>query len=110
MRFVARRVLVSVPILVLASILVFVLVREGGDDPARIRCQGSRDAIECRERVRHGLGLDESLPEQYVDFMGDFVQGDWGQSQRTDRSVSAEIGDALWDTSQLAFWGLLFSG
>ena len=90
--------------------LVFVLVREGGGDPARIRCENSRQEFQCQERVRRELGLDRSLPAQYLDFMGDFLQGDWGQSQRTDRSVSASIGDALGETGQLAFWGLLFSG
>jgi peptide/nickel transport system permease protein len=108
-KFVLRRVAASIPVLVLASILVFLLVREFGADPARIRCQQSHD-IHCRERARRALGLDASLPEQYVTFMGDFVQGDWGDSQRTGRSVAESIRDDLWDTSQLAFWGVLFSG
>ena len=110
MKFVLRRVLVSIPLLVLASMLVFVLVREGGEDPARVRCQNSRTAVECRERVRHELGLDRSLPAQYVDFMGDFLQGDWGQSQRTDRSVADSITDALGETAQIALLGLIVSG
>jgi peptide/nickel transport system permease protein len=42
--------------------------------------------------------------------MGDFLQGDWGESERTDRSVAASIGSDLWETTQLAFWGVLFSG
>lgn len=108
LRLAVRRVLASIPVLVLASVLVFVLVREFGADPARIRCEQSRDP-RCIERVERELGLDRALPVQYVDFMGDFVTGDWGTSQRTDRSVSASIGDALWDTSQLAFFGVLVS-
>jgi peptide/nickel transport system permease protein len=74
-----------------------------------VRCQQSRD-VQCRERAREALGLDEPLPVQYATFMGDFLQGDWGQSQRTDRSVAESIRDDLWETSQLAFWGVLFSG
>ena len=54
---------------------------------------------------REALGLDDPLPVQYATFMGDFLQGDWGQSQRTDRSVAESIRDDLWETSQLAFWG-----
>ena len=84
-------------------------MREFGADPARVRCQASRD-IECRERAREELGLNDPLPEQYVTFMGDFLTGDWGESQRTGRSVSESIKDDLWETSQLAFWGVLFSG
>jgi peptide/nickel transport system permease protein len=108
LRYGARRVLASIPVLVLASVLVFVLVRELGTDPARLRCQQSRDPS-CASRVRHDLGLDRALPVQYVDFMGDFVSGDWGTSERTDRSVSASIGDGLWSTAQLAFFGVVFS-
>jgi peptide/nickel transport system permease protein len=106
--FVLRRIAVSIVVLFVASMLVFVLVREFGADPARVRCHNSRD-VGCRARVEKQLGLDRSLPEQYVDYMGDFVQGDWGQSQRTDRSVAATIGDGLWESTQLAFWGVLFS-
>jgi peptide/nickel transport system permease protein len=108
-KYILRRVAASIPVLLLASVLVFLLVREFGADPARVRCQASRD-IECRERARVALGLNDPLPEQYVTFMGDFLQGDWGESQRTGRSVSESIKDDLWETSQLAFWGVLFSG
>ena len=108
LKYVGRRALASIPVLLLASVMIFLLVREFGADPARIRCQQSRDP-ECRERITKRLGLDASLPEQYVTFMGDFVQGDWGNSQRTDRSVADSIKDDLWETSQLAFWGVTLS-
>ncbi len=108
-KYVLRRIAASIPVLLLASVLVFLLVREFGADPARIRCQASRD-VECRDRAREALGLNDPLPEQYVRFMGDFVQGDWGESQRTGRSVGESIRDDLWETSQLAFWGVLLSG
>jgi len=108
LKYVLRRLAAAVPILLVASILVFVLVREFGADPARVRCQQSRDP-NCRERVTQQLGLDASLPDQYVEFMGDFLQGDWGQSERTDQSVATSIRNALGDTGQLALWALLFS-
>ena len=109
-RFVARRAAASVVVLVLASALIFVIVRELGADPARARCQLSRSQASCLEHTRARLGLDRSLPEQYVDFMGDFFQGRWGTSQRTDRSVADSITTALGQTAQLAGWGVLFSG
>ncbi len=108
-KYVLRRVLYSIPVLILASILIFVLVREFGTDPARARCGASRDKT-CIPRVEKQLGLDKSLPVQYVDYMTDFVQGQWGDSQRTGQSVADSIQRDLWDTSQLAFWAVLFSG
>lgn len=107
-KYVARRALAAVPMLLLASVLVFVLVREFGADPARIRCTGSRDPS-CVARVRDQLGLDRPLPVQYVDTMADFVTGDWGTSQRSDRSVRAAIGDALGETAPLVFWAVTVS-
>jgi peptide/nickel transport system permease protein len=109
LKFIRRRALASVVVLAVASVLVFVLVREFGADPAQIRCQHSRD-LKCRERVSKHLGLDKPLPAQYVDFMGNFLVGDWGQSQRSDQSVAESIRSDLWETTQLAFWGVLFSG
>lgn len=108
LKYILRRALYSIPVLIFASVLIFVLVREFGADPARVRCGLSRDKT-CVARVTKELGLDKPLHEQYGDFMGDFVQGDWGTSERTGQSVSERIGSALWDTSQLAFAGVLFS-
>ncbi len=95
--------------LLVASALIFVLVRAFGPDPAEARCRYSRSKAACMQEQREFLGLNESLPEQYFRFMGDFLQGDWGNSQRTDRSVAESVGDDLWESSQLAFWGVLVS-
>jgi peptide/nickel transport system permease protein len=107
-RYVGRRTLASIPVLLLASVLIFLLVREFGADPARLRCGATRDPS-CISRVRDDLGLDRTLPAQYVDEMGGFITGDWGTSLRSDRSVSAAIGDAMGETAQLAFWAVLVS-
>ena len=109
LKFVLRRALYSIPVLILASMLIFLLVREFGTDPARARCGVSRDK-QCIPRVEKELGLDQALPVQYVDYMTEFVQGHWGDSQRTGQSVDDSIRRALWDTSQLAFWAVLLSG
>lgn len=109
LKYVFRRVLLSIPVLFFASLLIFVLVREFGADPARVRCGLTRDKT-CLPRVTKELGLDKPLPEQYGNFMGDFLQGNWGTSERTGQSVSERIGSALWDTTQLAFVGVVFSG
>ena len=87
-KYVGRRALASIPVLLLASVLIFLLVREFGADPARVRCGQTRDPT-CITRVREQLGLDRPLPVQYADEMGGFVTGDWGTSLRSDRSVSS---------------------
>jgi peptide/nickel transport system permease protein len=106
--FIVRRVLYSLVVLVLASVLVFVLVRKFGPDPtARLR-QGTRDP-QAVVRERERLHLDDSLATQYVRTMKEIVRFDWGDSFKTGRSVTVSIRAALWETVQLAFWGVLFS-
>jgi peptide/nickel transport system permease protein len=107
-KYVARRALASIPVLLLASVLIFLLVREFGADPARQRCQASRDP-QCIVRVRAQLELDRPVPVQYLDEMKSFVTGDWGNSLRSDRSVSELIRDAMAETVPLAFWAVVVS-
>jgi len=107
-KYVARRALASIPVLLLASVLIFLLVREFGADPARQRCQASRDP-QCIVRVRAQLELDRPVPVQYLDEMKSFVTGDWGNSLRSDRSVSELIRDAMTETVPLAFWAVVVS-
>jgi peptide/nickel transport system permease protein len=107
-KYVARRAVASIPVLVLASLLVFVLVREFGADPARQRCGTSRDPG-CVARVRDQLGLDRPLPVQYVAEMADFVTGNWGTSLRSDQSVGELIGRGLRETGPLVFWAMVVS-
>src|SRR5207247_1477254 len=98
LEFVARRVLYSIPVLLIASALLFVFVRATTDPLARLRHSRDRTVIQ-RERVR--LGLDRPLPVQYVRWFNDFVRGRWGRSLSSRRSVSTEIRQKLWNTTQL---------
>ena len=69
-KYMLRRVAASIPVLLLASILIFLLVREFGADPARVRCQASRD-VHCRERVEGAARpRTRRCPMQYVDVHG----------------------------------------
>jgi peptide/nickel transport system permease protein len=105
--FVVRRVVYSLIVLLIASVLVFVLVRGFGPDPAA-RVRASRDkAAYLRERAH--LGLDRPLVTQYFDTMGRIVRLEWGDSFKTGRSVTTAIQSALWRTVQLAFWGVAVS-
>ena len=104
--YVARRFLYSIPVLLLASLLLFCFVRVTFDPTARLR--QSRDP-ETVQRARAELGLDKPLLVQYRTWLGDFVQGDWGTSTRTRERVLPMIRRALWNTVQLITWGVLFA-
>jgi len=106
--FVARRIVFSIPVLLIASVLVFFFVRETTDPLARLRA-GTKDPTTL-VREKHRLGLDKPLPTQYTHWLKDFVQLKWGTSFVTNRSVAADMKSRFWNTVQLIFWGILLSG
>jgi peptide/nickel transport system permease protein len=104
--FVARRLLYAIPVVLLASMLVFTFVRST-TNPLSHLSQSRDPNLIARERAR--LGLDRPLPVQYVSWLGDMARFEWGESYSTRRSVSTEIRTRLWNTIQLILWGILFS-
>jgi ABC-type dipeptide/oligopeptide/nickel transport system permease component len=88
---VARRVVSSVPVLIGATILVFLILYLVPGDPAEVLLFGSSPTPEQVEELREQLGLNRPLPVQYVDYLGNVVQGDLGRSFATNRAVSDEI-------------------
>lgn len=99
--------LYSIPVLLVASFLLFWMVRSTFDPTARLRVSRDPTVIQA-ERER--LGLDDSIAEQYGVWLGDFVRGDWGESSRTSEPVTEVIQRSLWNTLQLIFWGILVAG
>lgn len=77
--YIARRLLQALPTLFLSSILVFLIIRLVPGDPARMMV-GFDAPQEEVEAVRRSLGLDQSLPVQYVRWLGQIVRGDLGVS------------------------------
>src|SRR5437660_1098119 len=117
--FIARRIAYSIPVLLVASVLVFGFVSATTDPTARLRTSRDPGLI---AREKHRLGLDKPLfpvsfkngvsfsgDTQYGTFLAKFVRGDMGQSFVSHRRVSAEIRARLWNTMQLIIWGVLLS-
>ncbi|MFQ5875092.1 MAG: ABC transporter permease [Dehalococcoidia bacterium] len=96
-QYLARRLLFGALTAVLVSLLVFALMRIAPGDVALMIAEqqsgGEASAIteEQLESIRENLGLNAPLPIQYVNWMGDFLTGDWGRSLFTNRSVFAEF-------------------
>jgi ABC-type dipeptide/oligopeptide/nickel transport system permease component len=105
-RFVAVRLALSVPTLLLVLTVVFVLVRIVPGDPALVVLgdQASQEAIAAL-RVR--LGLDRPLTEQYFAFIMNAVQGDWGTSLVTGQPVLSEVAAVLPYTIDLTLASIL---
>ncbi len=76
--FVLRRVLLTLPTLVLMSVVVFLILRLVPGDPVRTML-GFRATDANVAELRHQLGLDRSLPAQYVAWAGALLRGDLGR-------------------------------
>jgi ABC-type dipeptide/oligopeptide/nickel transport system permease component len=107
--YLGRRFLVALPVLWGAATLAFVLVRAAPGDPVDImlgpRSSGATQAAlsaEQREELRRRFGLDQSLPAQYVSWLGRTLRGDLGTSFRTRRPVLDELRQRLPATAMLA--------
>lgn len=75
--FVGRRLLLTIPVLFVMSIIVFLIIRLVPGDPVRTML-GFRATPEIVEQVRTELGLDRPLVTQYFDFIGGLLRGDLG--------------------------------
>jgi len=100
-RFLARRLLLTIPVLLGVSTLVFLLIHLVPGDPAQLMLGESASPREVDE-MRERLGLNRPLLAQYASFMAGLAQGDLGRSLRSDRPVTAEILARVPATAELA--------
>ena len=84
----------------LAFVLVlnFFLFRILPGDPARIFTRLSRVSPSTIEQVRHELGLDQPMLQQFVTYLGSTLRGNLGISYHFSRPVSEVIGESVWPT------------
>ncbi len=108
LQFVIGRVLGLVPTLALVAVLVFLFVHLLPGDPARLAA-GPDATPQTVELVRQDLGLDKSLPEQFIRFVSGALQGNFGKSVRTKRAVSSEIAERFMPTFWLTVWAMAWS-
>jgi len=89
-RYLLRRLLLLVPVLLGVSVVVFLVLHLSPGDPAEIML-GSQASQEDVARLRADLGLDEPLPLQYARWMAHVLQGDLGRSIRLRQPVLGEV-------------------
>lgn len=106
LRYIVRRVFMSIPVLFGVSVLVWAMVHLMPGDPIEIMSYGSAMSIEQREELRRVLGLDQPMYVQYGRFLLKALHGDLGQSMFTKRAVLGEILDQLPSTVALTIGGM----
>ena len=90
LRFILRRILLSIPVCFGISVVVFLLIHLVPGDPARVML-GLQATDETVAAIREELGLNRPLPVQYVDWAWHLLQGDLGESYLTGESVFGAV-------------------
>jgi peptide/nickel transport system permease protein len=105
--FILRRLLISIPVIIVASFIVFSAVAAAGDPLAEIRGRPgiSPQTIELRERE---LNLDKTIPQRYAIWAGDAITGDFG-STVGGRDVREELTRAFQVTFRMIFLAVLLA-
>jgi peptide/nickel transport system permease protein len=106
LRFVARRLALTIPVLLGVATLVFALIHLIPGDPAQAMLGEAAPQADV-DALRRQLGLDRPLLEQYGDFLAGAITGDLGTSLRTGTPVSAQIAERLPATFELALAAML---
>ncbi|MFK3939986.1 nickel ABC transporter permease [Alkalihalobacillus sp. NPDC078783] len=106
--FIIRRLIQTIPVLLGVTIITFSLIHLIPGDPAQILA-GEAASGDQVEQMRERLGLNESLPTQYFNYLKDVVTLDFGTSIRNGRPVGDEIGARFWVTVELALYSTIFS-
>ena len=107
-RYVVKRLLLLVPVLVGMSVVVFLLLRLVPGDPAAV-ILGLRATPQGLAVIREELGLDLPIVQQYLHWLGALLEGDLGQDYRSNVAVTTLLGDRLPVTIELTLMALILA-
>jgi peptide/nickel transport system permease protein len=107
-RYLARRLLVAIPSLIIASAIVFTLPRLIPGDAVQLMLAETSYAKDLDE-LRAKLGLDRAIHVQYAEWVGRVMRGDLGQSLWTRRPVVDELAQRLPVTAELALYATVIA-
>lgn len=106
--FIARRIVTTIPVIVLISLITFLAIRTLPGDPARSMLGPEADPAAV-EALRKELGWDQNILVQYLDWVGGAVRGDFGTSFRSGEPVTALVQDRLAVSVQLGLMSLVIA-
>ena len=107
-RYFVKRILQTIPLMLVISILVFLFIHMIPVDPARTMAGLDAEQSEV-EAIREEYGLNDPLIVQYVNYMKGLFTGDLGRSLKSDTPVAELIVDRMQNTLKLVFAGILWA-
>lgn len=106
--YLLRRLLATIPVLLIVAVFVFLLLRLTPGDPAAILAGDAATPAQL-ERIRDSLGLNDPLHIQFIAWMGQMLRGDLGTSLISNTPVAQMIGDRLGPTVNIALMTIIIS-
>ncbi|MEI4473933.1 ABC transporter permease [Frigidibacter sp. MR17.24] len=106
--FLIRRLLLVIPVLLGLLLLTFVMIRMVPTDPAAALAGENATAAQIAA-IRTDLGLDRPVVLQFLSYLGQVLQGDFGVSLYSNRAIGADILQRLPATLELTFVALIFA-
>ncbi|SNZ02661.1 peptide/nickel transport system permease protein [Natronoarchaeum philippinense] len=109
-RFILKRVLLTVPILLGVSVITFAMVHLTPGDPVDLMVAMNPDISPAEKaRLREQYGLNDPIWVQYFSWLTDALQGDFGQVIRSNREVSKIVASRIPATIVLGLFGWVFA-
>ena len=108
-KFLVKRLLLTVPTFIALMFVTFVALRLVPGDPVEVRTGERGISAERLAYFRHELGLDQPVWKQFVDYVWQLLHGDFGTSLSTSEKVLTEFFTLFPATLELALAGMLFS-
>jgi peptide/nickel transport system permease protein len=108
LRFIVRRVLGAIPVLFGLSVILFMFLRLLPGDPA-IAILGQHATPQLIAQIHEALGLDKPLYIQYIDYLGQLLQGNLGSSIIDNRTVAETFALRFPVTVELTIGALIFA-
>src|SRR5258708_10705312 len=106
-RYLRRRLLLIPVVLLGLSLVTFAVSHIVPGDPVKLAA-GPQARPEQIDKLTHEFGLDRPLPEQYLMYMGQLLQGNWGESISTRRDVGRDLVIHFAATFELTIVSTLF--
>ncbi|MDO5016419.1 MAG: ABC transporter permease [Eubacteriales bacterium] len=107
-RYILKRILTLIPVLLGVTLLVFLILSLAPGDPAKT-ILGEMATPEAIEQLREEMGLNDPILVQYGRYMGNLIRGDFGISYKTKVGVVEEIGARFPTTMKVAFSAIIIA-
>jgi peptide/nickel transport system permease protein len=106
--YLLRRLLGTIPVMLVVAVFIFLMLRLTPSDPAAIIAGDNANAEQVAQ-IRGQLGLDQPMLQQFFIWSGKVLTGDLGESFFFKKSVASLIGERIEPTLSLAFFTILIA-